>query len=544
MKSIPDDYTISEKYLTYVMRIYAFSFVIVGFLFLLFPWHILDIIDKLSGSAFIEWLFKGNPLFEWIGLELPHKKVNALGSYAEYFWVFLSFSMMMTIAACSYFASKDIRKNRLLIVPVIFSKLASSFSAIAFYIPNGAFAHLLIFVTDFSLFLIAFYLYFKAHTGCIPEAYQSWKIDRDNYKEMCIDGDNTKVACFNDEDKFKALNHVLDKTDFFKILDKKREDSRKKKGEFSIAIKSNFMMTYNKEDNSTYTDPELVEYLLERLADRDYTNLSLVESKNTYGVYFEKRDVKTVAEYIGYQPNNYEIHDLTEESEEYDYGGPLGCHYVGKTWRNADFRISFAKNKTHSFCYYTLTLKNIYGTFPAENKLCEYHKKREFDWPTIESLKHFPVHFGLIDAFISADGPMGVISDVRPNHTKTIIGGEKLVAVDWVGALKMGMDPLKSRFMKIAVREFGNPVDKIEFIGNDTPYKPWKNVHPFFVEVLALAEEWWRISHSFVSTFIFAEPFFPRKPTSIVFRFIRSLITPILTLFFRTGHRLRKSRRR
>jgi hypothetical protein len=98
--------------------------------------------------------------------------------------------------------------------------------------------------------------------------------------------------------------------------------------------------------------------------------------------------------------------------------------------------------------------------------------------------------------------------------------------------------------MKIAVREFGNPVDKIEFIGNDTPYKPWKNVHPFFVEVLALAEEWWRISHSFVSTFIFAEPFFPRKPTSIVFRFIRSLITPILTLFFRTGHRLRKSRRR
>jgi len=351
------------------------------------------------------------------------------------------------------------------------------------------------------------------------------------------------VACMKDDEKLSALEKVLEATHFFEIVEGKWRASGKKKEDFLMVIKSNFMMTYNREDKSTYTDPELVEWLFNKLYARGYTNLALVESRNAYGLYFEKRAVENVAEYVGYRAENYRICDLTQEVEEYDYGGSLGRHYVGRTWRDADFRISFAKNKTHSFCYYTLTLKNIYGTLPLENKLLEYHKKKEFDWPTVECLKHFPVPFGLIDAFISADGPMGVVSDVKPNLTKTIIGGEKLVAVDWVGALKMGLNPLKSRFMKIAVREFGSPADKIELIGDDTPYKPWKNVNPFLVDILALAEEWWVFSHGFASTFIFAEPFFPRKPTSIVFRFLRVLIKPFLPLFFKTEHRLRRARR-
>jgi len=545
-------YTTSEKCLTYLLRIYSILFLVVGYVFLLFPWFTLKAIDRFSENKIVLWLLVRNPLFEWLGWELGHGKVYAegtpQGTFAEYFWVFLGFSMMMTIAACSYISSKDIRKNRSVIVPIILSKLASSLSALTFYYSRGIFAHLAIFITDFPLALLTLYLYVKADTGCIPEVYQSCKIDKDKdkykYREMCIGSENTKVACIYDENKFIALNQVLEKTGFYDILERKWEGSGKKKVDFLIAVKPNFMMTYNRTDESTYTDPELVEHLLNELHKRGYTKLALVESRNTYGLYFDKREVKEVAKYVGYQGKNYRIYDLTEEKEEFDYGGPLGCHYVGPTWRDADFRISFAKNKTHSFCYYTLTLKNIYGTLPLENKLFEYHKKREIDWPTIETLKHFPVHYGIIDAFISADGPMGVISDVRPNHTKTLIGGEKIVAVDWVGAKKMGLNPLKSRFMKIAVNEFGSPEDKIEWIGDETPYHPWKNVNPFLVDILALAEDSWRLSHSFMSTFIFAEDYFPRKPMSIVFRFFHWLTLPILPLFFRTDHRLRKSRRR
>ena len=539
-----EDYTTSEKCLNYLTRIYSILFLVVGYVFLLFPWFTLEAIDRFSGHCTILWLLEKNPLFEWLGWKLGHETVNAHGTLAEYFWVFLSFSMMMTIAACSYVASKDIRKNRSVIIPIILSKLASSLSALTFYYSRGIFAYLAIFITDFPLALLTLYLYVKADTGRIPEVYQSCKIDKDKYREMCIGSEKTKVACIYDEDKFRALDQVLEETGFYDILERKWKGSGKKKEDFLIAVKPNFMMTYNKIDESTYTDPELVEHLLNELHDREYTNLALVESRNTYGLYFDKRGVAEVADYVGYRHKNYRIHDLTDEREEFDYGGPLGRHFSGPTWRDADFRISFAKNKTHSFCYYTLTLKNIYGTLPLENKLLEYHRKREFDWPTIEALKHFPVHYGIIDAFISADGPMGVISDVRPNLTKTLIGGEKIVAVDWVGAQKMGLNPLKSRFMKIAVHEFGSPEGQIELIGDGTLYRPWKNVHPFLADILGLAEEWWSLSHSFMSTFIFAEEYFPRKPMSIVSRLFRLLILPILPLFFRTEHRLRKSRRR
>jgi len=542
MGSLPEDYTTSETFLTHIMGAYAFLFVVVGFLFLLFPWFTLYLIDELGNSGFIKWIFEDNTLFKWLEWKFPHKEVHAQGTPAEYFWVFLSFSMMVTIATCSYVASRDIRKNRPVIIPVILSKFSSSSTALAFYTAKGIFAHFVIFISDFPLFVLTLYLYMKAHTGRIPEAYQSWKIGKDKYQEMCIGEEKTKVACIRDDDKFKALDQILAKTNFFEILDKKWRAFGKEKDDFLIAVKSNFMMTYNREDESTYTDPELVEFLFNKLYEHGYTNLALVESRNTYGVYFENREVEKVAEYVGYKPKNYMICDLTLEKDEHDYGGPLGRHHVGKTWRDAGFRISFAKNKTHSFCYYTLTLKNIYGTLPLENKLLEYHRKKEFDWPTIETLKHFPVHFGLIDAYISADGPMGVISDVKPNPTKTIIGGEKLVAVDWVGAVKMGLNPLRSRFMEIAVREFGNPEDKIELIGDGARYQPWKNVSRFLTDILALAEEWWVFSHSFISTFIFAERYFPRKPTSIVFKCIRWLITPFLHLFFKTEHRLRKSR--
>jgi hypothetical protein len=166
--------------------------------------------------------------------------------------------MMMTIAACSYISSKDIRKNRSVIVPIILSKLASSLCALTFYYSRSIFAHFIIFITDFPLFLLTLYLYLKADTGRIPQVYQSWKIDKDKYREMCIGSEKTKVACIYDEDKFRALDQVLEKTGFYEILERKWKGSGKKKDDFLISVKSNFMMTYNKIDESTYTDLNLL----------------------------------------------------------------------------------------------------------------------------------------------------------------------------------------------------------------------------------------------------------------------------------------------
>ncbi|SNQ59230.1 DUF362 domain-containing protein [Candidatus Methanoperedens nitratireducens] len=344
-------------------------------------------------------------------------------------------------------------------------------------------------------------------------------------------GGITKVVARKGEDKFSLLEQVLEESGFWESLEKRFLESNKTKNEFLIAIKPNMMMAYSRTDKSVITDPELVEYLVNHLTGRGYTNIALVESKNTYGVWFKNREVDRVAAFSGYTGKNYRIVDLTGEAVAYDYGGYLGAYFVGKTWKDADFRVSFAKNKTHFQCYFTLCVKNIYGTTPEENKFLEYHRDREFDLVTIDMLKAFPVHFGIIDATVSSDGVMGLKADYSPKYTKTIIAGPDIVAVDQVGAEKMGIDPMKSRFHRFAVQEFGLP--DIERTGDMSVYPDWDNVPEHLDDFFNLGEEW----HGFFNFmgFVSAEmdPSFPPRMRSRLVLGIRRMFLSILKLISR-----------
>jgi uncharacterized protein (DUF362 family) len=328
---------------------------------------------------------------------------------------------------------------------------------------------------------------------------------------------------------------VLVETKFFEILDEACQKKVKSKEDFKVVIKPNFMFMHSRQDISTYTDPKLVEGLVDRIAARGYPNITLVESQSTYGNYYENRQVLKVAQYVGYAlDKNYRMVDLTEEMVPYDYGGKLGRHFVGPTWRDADFRISFAKNKTHTFCNYTLTIKNIYGTLPLQDKLKEYHTKREYDWPTIETLQRFPVHFGLIDAFTSADGQFGVIVDPEPNETKTIIGGENLMAVDWVGAKKMGLDPddpQVGRFLPLAVAAFGKP--EIIWLGDQSVYEPWENVSEAVIKSLDFIEEAYVFSDWWFSILTGMDKYFTFKKKSWVVLLLRKVLAPVKRILYR-----------
>lgn len=284
------------------------------------------------------------------------------------------------------------------------------------------------------------------------------------------------VAAIRDEDKRSALDRVLAETGFDGLLEAKWASSGKGREAFTIAIKPNFMFAYDRRDRSTYTDPELVGHLVRRLRQSGFARVMVVEAQSTYGEYFDRRSVREMADYLGYDGKaGYEVVDMTLDADESRHLGPhLGNHPVSRVWREADFRISFAKNKTHAYAYYTLTLKNIYGALPLANKFKEYHCGRGIYATTIEYLKAFPVDFGLVDAVLSADGPFGIFADPAPNETSTVIGGADLVAVDWVAASKMGIEPTISPYMKLAVEAFGKPA--IRFVGDPNPYRPWLNV--------------------------------------------------------------------
>lgn len=344
-----------------------------------------------------------------------------------------------------------------------------------------------------------------------------------------------KVAAVRHPDKFNALDQVIQMTDFFNKLESAWEKCGKDKKDFSIIIKPNFMFMYSLKDRTTFTDPELVEYLINQIHKQGYRNIAVAEARSTYGTFFTNREVKTVANYIGIDGvgldgEKYNIIDLSLNTEEYNFSGKLGKHCVNNEWKNADFRISFAKNKTHSYAYYTLTIKNIYGALPKENKFKEYHCERDIFSTTIEYLKHFPVHFGFIDAHISSDGPFGIFADKYPNYTETIIGGDDLVAVDWIGAAKMGLDPMISEYMQLAVKTFGKP--EIHMLGDRTLYPDWVNV-PDIVSKLAFGLDCeYYFGNFFYSVFATMDPYFEYKEKSTMRRIIRVFNDPIRSLFF------------
>jgi uncharacterized protein (DUF362 family) len=351
-------------------------------------------------------------------------------------------------------------------------------------------------------------------------------------------GRKATVASIRDGDKFAALDRVLGETGFDAILEAKRDWSGKARPDFSIVIKPSFMFAYDKRDRSTYTDPDLVHHLVKRLRGRGFENLKVVEAQSTYGEYFDKRSVLEMADYLGYDRSaGYEVADMTLDADEVRHLGPhLGHHPVSRSWREADFRISFAKNKTHAYAYYTLTLKNIYGALPLADKFKEYHCGRGIYETTIEYLTAFPVDYGLVDAYLSADGPFGIFADPLPNETDTIIGGADLVAVDWIAASKMGIDPMISPYMKLAVEAFGKP--EIRLVGDPNPYRPWLNVP---VALTLFTNKGVDANHYFGNLMYSAaaqmdETHFRHKNRALYMRLLRRSTVPLRRAFFlRTG---------
>lgn len=341
------------------------------------------------------------------------------------------------------------------------------------------------------------------------------------------------VAAVRDEDRFRALDRVIEATGFMEKLAKAQVESGKSNEDFSIIIKPNFSFMYSLADISTFTDPRLVEHLVNRIYEKGYRNISVAEAQSTYTVFFTNRDVPTLARYIGLKGENYKIIDLSEDTEPCDYGGKLGKHEVHPAWRDADYRISFAKNKTHSYAFYTLTIKNIYGALPRKNKFKHYHCDKSlgiFD-PTIDFIEKFPIHFGFIDAYFSADGPFGIFADTEPNFTSTVIGGDNIVAVDWVGASKMGYDPMISEYMQLAVKRFGKPAIRLH--GDPSPYPHWKNVP----EIISKAAFGIMDSNFVFGDFLYSaaanmDPFFQFTPDEMGRKVARQLTEPIRTIFF------------
>jgi len=323
-------------------------------------------------------------------------------------------------------------------------------------------------------------------------------------------------------DKFDALHRAIEQSGFISNLLVRWKSSGKSKSDFLIAIKPNIMTaSIHEEDSPVYTDPVLVEELIHIMRGEGFSQFVVVEAENVYNYSYSGRRVPKVAEMCGYTGNGYRIVSLTEDKVPFDYGGLLGRHVVGRIWLEADYRISFAKNKTHWQCFYTACLKNVYGCLPEWDKMRYYHIRRrghriDFYDATVLIVDRIPVHFGFLDAWVSGDGLTGHVRDATPNHTHMILASENVFALDWVAGEKMQVHPLDNFVVQRAVSLWGNI--NITRVGDMTPWPDWDNVRPFVVKMLDILQKFYGLSR-FMSRALAAhmDPRF--KPVSRFHRF-------------------------
>ncbi|MFN3467925.1 MAG: hypothetical protein ACK4WF_09540 [Candidatus Brocadiales bacterium] len=113
---------------------------------------------------------------------------------------------------------------------------------------------------------------------------------------------------------------------------------------------------------------------------------------------------------------------------------------------------------------------------------------------------------------VSADGPFGIFADPYPQLTMTIIGGEDIVAVDWVGASKMGLNPMLSRYMQEAVKAFGKP--RIRVKGNGQLYKFWANTPRIASFVSHTLDRHYTFGYPVYYLLSDMDPAFPSRPSA------------------------------
>ncbi len=310
------------------------------------------------------------------------------------------------------------------------------------------------------------------------------------------------VGVVHGSDMLSSFEELLGLADFDQTLLQAHAVSAKDRRDFKIAIKPNMMVFVNPQAYlATVTDKDLVEYLVDHILSLGFRDISVCEAQHDVGRMLRNHNVQFVAGKIGYQPRGrYTIVDLSLEALpcDYDYVDARGRRktwrdVVGKTWKEADFRISFAKCKTHEQDWMTLGVKNIYGCFPATDKIARYHIRYEVFDVTGRSLRNFPVHFCFVDGWLGSDGFQGY-KIPHPRPLQMLFGGDNVVAVDMEIFKRAGLDPGKSKMLREAVRQlYGGAYPQYTVCGDQTTrfdqLGPWENISDQVVASIDVLEE-------------------------------------------------------
>ena len=288
------------------------------------------------------------------------------------------------------------------------------------------------------------------------------------------------------DDKLTVFRQLLNDSGLAAQINERARKLGKPLADMRIAIKPTFMLGYHRKDLAHVTDPIALAELAGFLRNLGCGDVAVVESTNIYDQFYRNRTVTDVAAYFGYASPHYRLADLTKEQVPHAYGRGLAQYTIGQTWRDADFRISFSKMRSHAVEMVHLTIGNVewLGARCEEYLFAERQAHRET--AVMMLLDDFPPHFGLLDGYDSAaDGLMGTMGCPHPPAPRRFYAGADALALDLVAGRHLGLEhPNQSRILQAACHWFGDPTARLQVHGPDTPVRGWRS--PYHTEFTTL----------------------------------------------------------
>ena len=245
--------------------------------------------------------------------------------------------------------------------------------------------------------------------------------------------------------------------------------------EFRVAVKTTFMLGYDKKDLSPLTDPDLLDQLGDYLKSSGCRDVFVLEAPNIYDKFYANRSVPQVATYFGIASPHYKLVDISKDQVPHCYSRGLGQSVVSRTWKEADFRISFSKMRSHPVELALLTVGNLEGIGSRCEEFIFVERQAHRETAVMTLINDFPPHFALLDAYQNVpDGILGVMGCPRPKQVLRFYGGKDALAVDMIAARHLGVkNPHQSSLLEATCQWFGTPQD-VEVIGPDDAIKDWR----------------------------------------------------------------------
>jgi uncharacterized protein (DUF362 family) len=217
-----------------------------------------------------------------------------------------------------------------------------------------------------------------------------------------------------------------------------------KKGD-NVLIKVN-ISGGNPQISGSYTSPEVVDELVKMVMETG-ARPTVVDSDMVWTKFDPVAEAEGWKEWA--KQAKVPLANLAEKDfVRFDFGedSAIGIVPVSKDVVEADVIISVPTMKTHLLTNVTLGMKNMYGSFPEENK-AKFHR---FGIENViyEVNKAFTPNLTIIDGTIGGEA-FGPLSS-KPVDFETIVASNDVVAADAVACHLMGYDPFSIAHIKKA----------------------------------------------------------------------------------------------